>query len=104
MDEMKRTAIITIRTTTQLKEELEEEARRRHWSLSQYVESILNETVDDTEEHEEEIVMQIIHLLDNGELKDMNDILRWSIQNHCLNEVQRSGYILSLITGEAKDD
>lgn len=102
--EEKKKAIITIRTTEQLKSDLEEEAARRGWTLSQLAESILSETIDEYDLREEETIKTILNLIDAGTLKNMKDIARWSIQNKKWRDIQRAGYILSLVTNEAPDD
>lgn len=83
----KKAAIITFRTTNEVRAELEYRADKYGWSVSQYVENLITnqitEELDDAEDYAEEIIKKI----ENNEIKNITELAQWAITNNCLTEI-----------------
>lgn len=85
--ENKRTAVITFRTTPEVKAELEFRAEKFGWSVSQYVENRLTDDIMNDLDYAEESAGQILELIQNKEIKSITELTKWAIENGQFEEL-----------------
>ena len=83
----KKTEVITFRTSTNIKAELEMQADKYGWSVSQLVEKIVTDKVTSIMDDAEETAKTIMEKIDKKEINNTKELTKWAIENNKFNEV-----------------
>lgn len=83
----KKTEVITFRTSANIKAELEMQANKHGWSISQLVEKIITNEMTNIMDDAEETAKTIMQKIDNHEINNITELTKWAIQNDQFNEV-----------------
>lgn len=86
----KKSAVITFRTSEDVKMKLEQQAQQFGWSISQLIETILTEKIEDQEDIQEMLALELLKEIESKKIRSTADITRWAIKNRCVELISMS--------------
>lgn len=100
----KKTTIITVRTTEWVREELEEMAKEKQWSISQLVEQIILDYFDpanaEITQNEGERVIKLLDLIEKQDEINLRTTVKLAVENDLLTTLKGMEFFIDQIIKE----
>lgn len=100
----KKTEVISYRCSSSIKEQLEVEAQKYNWSVSQLVANIIEEHIYDEEVKTTEEAKAILNYIIETNCNSMEKLITWAIENNKTMELNRTINIWSDLMKERRKE
>ena len=101
--ENKKSAVITFRTTPEVKAELEYRAEKFGWSVSQDVENRLTDDMMNDLDYATETAETVMDLIQKHEIKSVTELTKWAIKNNQFEQLLLSQELWITLIKEANE-